>query len=115
MTLNLTMPVSLAPFRGPSQILLSILASLTDTSRLARWARHSHERLRCRVNGRGEGEEPGRTGVSSGGPGSSRFTYHCARAAPGVSPRENPSAHHRTGTGDYVSRSVARRPGPSSC
>src|SRR5207237_8465931 len=43
-----------------------------------------NERLRSRLDGRGEGEEPGRTGVSSGGPGSCRLADYYPWADPGI-------------------------------
>src|SRR5437868_1803477 len=60
-----------------------------------------------------EGEEPGRTGVPSGGPRGGRLSHDCSRTASRISARENFASHHRTGAGHHVSRSVAGRSGQS--
>src|SRR5205814_9896867 len=66
-------------------------------------------------DGRGEGKESGRTGVSPGCRGSARLAFGRAGAAPGISTGENSRTYYRTGTGDYVSCSLARRSGKSAC
>ena len=70
-----------------------------------------HDRIRRRIHGLAQGQEPGRARVPSGREGSGRVARARPRQAPRVSRSEDPRAHRRAGARDHVPRALGGRQG----
>ena len=82
----------------------------THPTRTAKW-RALHERIRRRIYGQTQGQEPGRARVPPGRDGSRGVSRSRHRQAPRVPQDEGPRAHLRARARDHVPRAVGRRQG----